>query len=166
MRSGSPSAGQGGRALRRACVPPYPVATAGGGGAQRLASYAHLEGEYAAARIVATATATLPPPAYEPPPRLVALSLRAYDGAFIYDLRHFLRQVPSLPFSRPSSKGGFSASCPCFPWRFVVRVRELELPFCSIKLCEEWDVDRINHVTACENTGFTVGNALRGPRRV
>lgn len=94
MRSGSPSAGQGGRALRRACVPPYPVATAGGGGAQRLASYAHLEGEYAAARIVATATATLPPPAYEPPPRLVALSLRAYDGAFIYDLRHFLRQVP------------------------------------------------------------------------
>jgi len=49
---------------------------------------------------------------------------------------------------------------------FVVRVRELELPFCSIKLSEEWDIDRINHVTAGENTGFTVGNALRGPGRV
>lgn len=91
------------------------MATAGGGGAQRLASYAHLEGEYAAARIVATATATLPPPAYEPPPRLVALSLRAYDGAFIYDSaalpapgalitilktiieRWFLRLLPMFP---------------------------------------------------------------------
>ena len=53
--------------------------------AQRLASYAHLEGEYVAAAVAADAAGAPPPAPYAPPPRLVCLSLGAYDGAFVYD---------------------------------------------------------------------------------
>ena len=53
--------------------------------AQRLASYAHLEGEYVGGALASLATGGGPPAPYEAPPRLVCLSLGAYDGAFVYD---------------------------------------------------------------------------------
>lgn len=53
--------------------------------AQRLASYAHLEGEYVAHQIIADFHGSSPPASYVAPPRLVALSLGPRDGAFVYD---------------------------------------------------------------------------------
>ena len=56
--------------------------------AQRLASYAHFEGEYVAKVIMATIRKQTLPTAYVAPPRFVALSLGPKDGAFIYDSLH------------------------------------------------------------------------------
>ena len=52
--------------------------------AQRLASYAHFEGEYVAKAILGKDDT----PPYVPPPRMVALSLGSRDGAFVYDSVH------------------------------------------------------------------------------
>jgi len=42
----------------------------------------------------------------------------------------------------------------------LVRARELELPVSGIELGEEWNIDRINHVTPCKKTIFKFGSAL------
>jgi len=55
--------------------------------AQRLASYAHFEGEYVAKFILSDVHQTHLGP-YAPPPRMVALSLGPRDGAFVYDTLH------------------------------------------------------------------------------
>jgi len=55
--------------------------------AQRLASYAHFEGEYVAGCILAAAAGSAQPEPYAPPPRLVALSFGPRDGAFAYDAK-------------------------------------------------------------------------------
>ncbi|MEO0380914.1 MAG: FAD-dependent oxidoreductase [Pseudomonadota bacterium] len=51
---------------------------------QRLASYAHIEGEYVAHHILASLRGREISP-YSPPPRFVALSLGPRDGCFVYD---------------------------------------------------------------------------------
>uniref|UniRef100_A0A7S3NGX0 FAD/NAD(P)-binding domain-containing protein n=1 Tax=Aureoumbra lagunensis TaxID=44058 RepID=A0A7S3NGX0_9STRA len=69
--------------------------------AQRLASYAHLEGEFVARAILKHAkSGQLSTDQYIAPPRFVALSLGPRDGAFIYDSYHISmfpgRLVPIL----------------------------------------------------------------------
>jgi NADH dehydrogenase FAD-containing subunit len=53
--------------------------------AQRLASFAHFEGEYVAHAIIARKRNKAKPVPYYPPPRMVALSLGPRDGVFVYD---------------------------------------------------------------------------------
>lgn len=88
--------------------------------AQRLASYAHLEGEFVAHQIIAELSQVAPPRPYTAPPRFVALSLGPRDGAFIYD---------SLPFPIP----GFLV-----PWlKLVIEnwfIRLLPMPYAILKL--------------------------------
>ncbi|KAJ1459784.1 hypothetical protein M885DRAFT_511033 [Pelagophyceae sp. CCMP2097] len=59
--------------------------------AQRLASFAHFEGEYLAGLLAArrqtpaVGAPAAPAAEYTPPPRMVALSLGPWDGIFVYD---------------------------------------------------------------------------------
>lgn len=88
--------------------------------AQRLASYAHLEGEFVAHQIIAELSQVAPPRPYIAPPRFVALSLGPRDGAFIYD---------SLPFPIPGV---------LVPWlKLVIEnwfIRLLPMPYAILKL--------------------------------
>eukprot|EP00628_Pelagophyceae_sp_CCMP2097_P015332 CAMPEP_0206815348 /NCGR_PEP_ID=MMETSP0975-20121206/9243_1 /ASSEMBLY_ACC=CAM_ASM_000399 /TAXON_ID=483370 /ORGANISM="non described non described, Strain CCMP2097" /LENGTH=417 /DNA_ID=CAMNT_0054357531 /DNA_START=51 /DNA_END=1305 /DNA_ORIENTATION=- len=81
--------------------------------AQRLASFAHFEGEYLAAVLAArhsaaAAGASRPVSApYTPPPRFVALSLGPRDGIFVYD--SVAIPIPGflVPYIKAAIKGWF-----------------------------------------------------------